>query len=539
MPYIKALLILAALFSATLYPAYASDVSLEFLEDQLQDAVNADDFERMRELFSNPRLAESAYAIRLQGIGYDFGFYGLKADAHLAIKYYQKAHKMGDWIATYNLGDIYTDKDSPVYNASLGNQLIAESALKGFGIAQFSAAICYLDRDCKNAISYEDMDDWFSKDSDFLHPRAIQTLKAAISNHTLKDKLAYPSGVISAYSDRLNDEDFDPDLYYYPATLIEEGSFKQLEYWLEVGVAEKHSSAAVVLAAICYLDSGMCQDRERTDELVELVVSWSPERVSSLSYNAMFVDEKSSTYFLYNAVGALIVLAIEGDLSFALQLYHMLKNGVAALNMEPDPERSERWMSIIKAATPKAIFRAYKLNSLVSANTTVYSQYLTEGVTSRSLAEAFFQMAFEKKYPEALVTRAIENIKAEEYESALYLIEEAAYEKHPHANYILSILHGEGLGTEKNIRKSFRFAENAAYLGHAKAQLALAYKYHEGNGSTQDYFLAYAWSNQAAGRLDEAVEIRDAIEKVMTDAQLHRARMLSSEIRLEIDSLSD
>lgn len=118
---------------------------------------------------------------------------------------------------------------------------------------------------------------------------------------------------------------------------------------------------------------------------------------------------------------------------------------------------------------------------------------------------------------------------------SLPLIKRAAYKQHPHANFLLSIMYQNGYGVEQDMRKSFNYAEKAAYQGHARAQFSLASKYLNGNGSSQDYYKAYAWSNLAASQIDDAIEFRDTLAEMMTQEQIHQARIISSDIQVKID----
>jgi TPR repeat protein len=64
-----------------------------------------------------------------------------------------------------------------------------------------------------------------------------------------------------------------------------------------------------------------------------------------------------------------------------------------------------------------------------------------------------------------------------------------------------------------------------AEQGDAKAQFVLGVMYFEGQGVLQDYVTAHMWANMASMNGSEmAPELRNAIAKEMTPAQIHAAQ---------------
>lgn len=531
----KSLLLILIIFIS--FSSYGSANSIKALEDELRIAVQNDDSVTVGRLAKVPLLAESKYAIKVKAFAYEVGAFGFNIDKNLALELYLKAKSMGDRDSAFNAGILYRQEGNIFYDPKLGNQLIVESAIMGDEYAQRVAAICYLNSDCHNGLKFNDMDDWFSDEGVYFHPKANATLKAALSLPSIKNKLDSSYSILQTYSEIFEeDEDYNDKYSYLPARFASSISFEQFEFWLEVGIAEKHAKAALVLSAICYLDTGICNGKNRSKSLGELAVSWSPDLVDELFYIIEFVEPDDAQYDLYQAFGAQLSKAIGGDLESMLRLHYAFKKGVPNLSIAPNSKLADEWYSMVENSKPNAIFEQYRIKKRIISSTSDNTHFLAGGVKDSRIAETFLDIALQKEYPDALVVSAMEYLEQEKYDNAIPLIKRAAYRKHPHANYLLSIMYQNGYGVEKDMRESFRFAEKAAYQNHAKAQFKLAYKYATGEGSSQDYYRAYAWSNLAASKIDEAIKFRDEIAEVMTDEQVHQARIISSEIQVKINN---
>ena len=295
--------------------SYGSTNSVTDLEDELSTAVQNDDSVAIQRLTKDPLLAESIYAVRIQAHAYDEGAFGFNVDKNLALELYLKAKSMGDSISALSAGLLYHQEGNSFHDPDLGNQLIVEAASMGNESAQRLAAMCYLDNECHNSLNFDETHGWFSDDSVYFHPKANATLKAALSLPAMKNKLDYSYSILSSYSERFEeDEGYDGTYTYFPASLANNLSFEQFEYWLEIGIAEKHAQAALSLSALCYLETGICSDKIRAKSLGELAVSWSPDLLSNMGMFVDMVEPDSSLDSLYQAFGVQLTKAIGGDL---------------------------------------------------------------------------------------------------------------------------------------------------------------------------------------------------------------------------------
>lgn len=518
--------------------SYGSTNSVEALEVELNAAVQNDDSVTIRRLTKDPLLAESSYAVRIKAHAYDVGAFGFNVDKNLALELYLKAKSLGDSISAFSAGLLYHQEGNSFYDLDLGNQLIVEAASMGNESAQRLAAMCYLDSDCHNSLNFDETDGWLADDSVYFHPKVNATLKAALSLPSMKNKLDYSYSIFNSYSERFEeDEDYDGSYTYFPASLAHNISFNQFEYWLEIGIAEKHVQAALSLSALCYLETGICSDKTRAKSLGELAVSWSPDLLSNMGMFVDMVEPDSSLVSLYQAFGVQLAKAIGGDLESALHLHYAFKKGVPSLSIAPNAELANEWYLMIEKSQPSAIFEKYIFKQRLISLTSDRTHFLAGGATDSQIAETLFNIALQKEYPDALIVSAMKYIGEKQYKKAIPLVKRASFKNHPDANFLLSMMYKDGNGVEQDMRESFRFAEKAAYQGHFRAQYLLATKYAFGNGSSQDYYKAYAWSNLAASDIDKAIELRDDIAEILTDEQVHQARMISSEIQVKIDNL--
>ena len=73
-----------------------------------------------------------------------------------------------------------------------------------------------------------------------------------------------------------------------------------------------------------------------------------------------------------------------------------------------------------------------------------------------------------------------------------------------------------------------RWYRKVAEQGNASAQFNLGIRYATGRGVLKDSVLAHMWSNIAGANGDEkAIELRDALERDMTRADISRATELA------------
>ncbi len=66
------------------------------------------------------------------------------------------------------------------------------------------------------------------------------------------------------------------------------------------------------------------------------------------------------------------------------------------------------------------------------------------------------------------------------------------------AHHEVGIMYIEGIGTDKNIEKGFKFLKNAAEAGYSKSQMTLGIKYFFGTGVDKDLVEARTWLTMAA-----------------------------------------
>ena len=87
-----------------------------------------------------------------------------------------------------------------------------------------------------------------------------------------------------------------------------------------------------------------------------------------------------------------------------------------------------------------------------------------------------------------------------------------------------------GEGVPKDAVQAVNWYKKAAEQGHVDAQSNLGSMYYKGEGVPKDFVIAYMWRNLAAAQGSEiARKARDALEEVMTPAQIAEAQKLSRE----------
>jgi len=100
----------------------------------------------------------------------------------------------------------------------------------------------------------------------------------------------------------------------------------------------------------------------------------------------------------------------------------------------------------------------------------------------------------------------------------------------PGAQYSLGTIYRDGQGVQKNAVQAVTWYRKAAENGLAGAQSALGNMYLDGDGVPKDLVSGYMWINLSAAQGDEKTKtLRDALERVMTPAQITEGQKLSRE----------
>jgi uncharacterized protein len=117
----------------------------------------------------------------------------------------------------------------------------------------------------------------------------------------------------------------------------------------------------------------------------------------------------------------------------------------------------------------------------------------------------WYDKAARKKDKNALYHLALMMIKQEnsDFKVIFKLLEQAAVQDHPHAQYNLGVMYQRGDGVEANDRKAFLWYEKSAQSGLAKAQYNLGMFYYMGIGVDQNEDEAIKWWRKAADQGQE------------------------------------
>ena len=118
-----------------------------------------------------------------------------------------------------------------------------------------------------------------------------------------------------------------------------------------------------------------------------------------------------------------------------------------------------------------------------------------------------------------------------EFSEAIDEFRALAEQGHPGAQFMLGVMHFNGSGVPQDNRVAAIFFYQAAQQGEAGAQLALGSIFIRGVGVFQDLVQAETWLSLAAinstGELQiQAVALRDATKRLMTDDQRAKAKRL-------------
>lgn len=115
-----------------------------------------------------------------------------------------------------------------------------------------------------------------------------------------------------------------------------------------------------------------------------------------------------------------------------------------------------------------------------------------------------------------------------EYQKAYNWIKAAADRGHPDAVYQLGMAYLYGRGTLQNYNYAHRRFEQAARLNNHEAQYLLGIMHRDGMGVPVSRELAYAWLNIAASNGNEVAALeRERMAVIMLPAEMTRAQELS------------
>jgi TPR repeat protein len=108
----------------------------------------------------------------------------------------------------------------------------------------------------------------------------------------------------------------------------------------------------------------------------------------------------------------------------------------------------------------------------------------------------------------------------------------AAEQGEVEAQYNLGQIYRTSEGVPQNYAKAAKWYLKAAEQGLAQAQNNLGVMYLLGNGVPGDYVKAHMWASLAKAQGNEGSELLDAIKKLMTPAQIAKAKELVAEWKL-------
>lgn len=115
-----------------------------------------------------------------------------------------------------------------------------------------------------------------------------------------------------------------------------------------------------------------------------------------------------------------------------------------------------------------------------------------------------------------------------DYQKAFEWIKAAADRGHPDAVYQLGMAYLYGRGTLQNYKYALQRFEQAAKLNNHEAQYLLGIMHRDGMGVPVSRDLAYAWLNIAASNGNEVAALeRERMAVIMTPAEMARAQELS------------
>ncbi len=96
--------------------------------------------------------------------------------------------------------------------------------------------------------------------------------------------------------------------------------------------------------------------------------------------------------------------------------------------------------------------------------------------------------------------------------------------------YNLGNMYANGEGVAQDDAAAVKWFRMAAEQGYANAQFNLGLMYAKGRGVVQDYLLSHMWGNLAAKNgNDKAIELRDAIAKIISPSDISKAQAMARE----------
>lgn len=130
------------------------------------------------------------------------------------------------------------------------------------------------------------------------------------------------------------------------------------------------------------------------------------------------------------------------------------------------------------------------------------------------------------------VDEGIAAYKRGDYATALKVLRPLAEQGDASAQSDLGVMYEKGQGVPQDYKEAVRWYQIAANQGNATAQFNLARMYGLGQGVRQDPVYAHMWLSLAVANGNQfriAEKTRDALEKLMTPAQIAEAQRLARE----------
>ena len=127
----------------------------------------------------------------------------------------------------------------------------------------------------------------------------------------------------------------------------------------------------------------------------------------------------------------------------------------------------------------------------------------------------------------------------QDYRRAKHWFEEAAKQGHAGAQVNLGTLYLHGEGAPQSDQMALFWFNQAAEQKEALAFAKLGSMYAKGQGILQDYIQAHMWYNLSAAHGEtRSAELRDALAKQMTPAQIAEAKRLAREWKPKMNNSS-
>ncbi len=117
-----------------------------------------------------------------------------------------------------------------------------------------------------------------------------------------------------------------------------------------------------------------------------------------------------------------------------------------------------------------------------------------------------------------------------DYQKAYELLESAAVNGSPNAQFWLASMYRNGKGIPQNWTIALSWYRLAAEQGHPNAQHSVGWMTRYGQGVEQDIVKGHMWLNLAAAQgLKISAEVRDEFQLHMTPQQVSEAQRLATE----------